>query len=57
MPSSNGSTPSAILIEATSTIMAELQAAASKRDRSAARTTLDRLRRFIRLMGPSVASP
>ena len=56
MPSTNGSTPSAPLIEAANDIMAELHAAAAKRDKSAARTTLDRFRRFIRLIGPPVAT-
>jgi hypothetical protein len=57
MPSLNGSMPNAVLMEATNKIMAELQSAAAKRNKSAARTTLDRFRRFIRLIGPSVASP
>ena len=57
MPSANGSTPNGVLIEATKNIMAELQSAAAKRDKSAARTTLDRFRRFIRLIGPPVVSP
>ena len=53
MPSTNGSTPNTVVMQATSTIMTELRAAAARRDRSAARSALDRLRRLIRIIDTS----
>jgi hypothetical protein len=50
MPSTNGSAPSEVVVEVTNNIMAELHTAAAKRDKTAARTALTRLRRLIRMI-------